>query len=396
MGDAPKGDVCEHAQMAEAPSDEQQVIEPPAAEDQDPKKKKHSPVRRIVSALISLVIVGAIFLYAIPRFADYSAVWATVTTLTPIEFTSLLLATVFNLFTYWLANMAALPGLRLGKAAVVTQTTTSVANTIPAGGAVAVGLTYSILSSWGFDAQAITLYIGVTGVWNVLMKLALPVVSLALLAITGQAAPALVVAALIGFAVLIVVVTLFALALWRKEFARRIGDGIGRFVSWFLKPFHKGPVTTWGGRAVAFRKRTIVLVERRWLWITLTTVLSQLALWFVLLLCLRHVGISEQEVSTLQTLAVFAFGRLLAAVPITPGGVGFVELGYIGGLTAAGGNEAQVVAAVLMFRVLTYGIQIPLGGFTYVIWRMKKSWRREPPKVRLGLDPDPDPEPQRV
>ena len=260
MGGAPKGDVCEHAWMAEAPTDEHPLIEPPAVEDQGSKKKKHSPVRRIVSALISLVIVGAIFIYAIPRFADYSAVWATVTTLTPIEFTSLLLATVFNLFTYWLANMAALPGLRLGQAAVVTQTTTSVANTIPAGGAVAVGLTYSILSSWGFDAQAITLYIGVTGVWNVLMKLALPVISLALLAITGQAAPALVVAALIGLAVLIVVVTLFALALWKKEFARRIGDGIGRFVSWFLKPFHKGPITTWGGQAVAFRKRTIVLV----------------------------------------------------------------------------------------------------------------------------------------
>ena len=42
--------------------------------------------------------------------------------------------------------------------------------------------------------------------------------------------------------------------------------------------------------------------------------------------------------------------------------MGFVELGYIGGLTAAGGNEAQVVAAVLLFRVLTYGIQIPIGG----------------------------------
>ena len=55
--------------------------------------------------------------------------------------------------------------------------------------------------------------------------------------------------------------------------------------------------------------------------------------------------------STLQTLAVFAFGRLLAAVPITPGGVGFVELGYIGGLDRGRGNEAQVVAAVLMFRV---------------------------------------------
>ncbi len=120
--------------------------------------------------------------------------------------------------------------------------------------------------------------------------------------------------------------------------------------------------------------------------LTLTTVGSQLALWFVLLLCLRDVGISEQEVSTLQTLAVFAFGRLLAAVPITPGGVGFVELGYIGGLTAAGGNEAQVVAAVLLFRVLTYGIQIPLGGFTYVIWRLKTSWREEAPNIQLGPD----------
>jgi uncharacterized membrane protein YbhN (UPF0104 family) len=36
-----------------------------------------------------------------------------------------------------------------------------------------------------------------------------------------------------------------------------------------------------------------------------------------------------------------------------------------------------VVAAVLLFRVLTYGIQIPIGGFTYLIWRAKSSWRRE-------------------
>lgn len=358
--------------------------------------KKHSPLRRVLSALISLVIVVAIFVYAIPRFADYSAVWATVSTLTPIEFWTLFAAMVFNLFTYWLANMAALPGLRLGPAAVVTQTTTSVANTIPAGGAVAVGLTYSILYSWGFGPQAITLYIGVTGVWNTLMKLALPVASLALLAITGQAAPALVVAALIGLAILLAALSLFSLALWKKEFARRIGDGIGRLVSWSLRPFHRGPITTWGEQAVAFRNRTIVLVRKRWFLITITTLGSQLALWLVLLLSLRAVGVSEAEVSTLQTLAVFAFGRLLAAVPITPGGVGFVELGYIGGLTAAGGNEAQVVAAVLLFRVLTYGIQIPLGGFTYVIWRLKKGWRREVPKTQLEPEPEPEPQPQGV
>ncbi len=262
-----------------------------------PPAKKGFPVRRVVQVAFSLVVVVGIFAFAIPRIADYSAVWATIQDLTPAEIATLFAATVFNLFTYWLANMAALPGLRLAQSAVVTQTTTSVANTLPAGGAIALGLTFQILHSWGFRAQDITLYIGVTGVWNTFMKLGLPIVALALLAITGQATGALVLAALVGLAVLAVAVSLFALALWKKEFARRIGDGLGRFVSWFLRPFHKPPITTWGEQAVAFRKRTIVLVERRWLYLTLTTILSQLALWLVLLLSLRHVGISEQEVS---------------------------------------------------------------------------------------------------
>ncbi|MGH2637242.1 MAG: lysylphosphatidylglycerol synthase transmembrane domain-containing protein, partial [Actinomycetota bacterium] len=340
-------------------------------------------VKRVIQALVSLVIVVGIFVYAIPRIADYSAVWATITELTPIEMGTLVAATLFNLVTYWLANMAALPGLTLPKAAVVTQTTTSVANTLPAGGAIAVGLTFTILLSWGFNAQAITLYVGVTGIWNIFLKLGLPIVSLALLAITGQANPALLVAALIGLVILVVAVALFALALRSKEFARRIGDRLGRMASAVKRVFHKPPITNWGEQAVAFRKRTITLVARRWLWLTLTTVLSHLALYFVLLLCLRDVGISEREVSALQVLAVFAFGRLLTALPITPGGLGFVELGYIGGLVAAGGNEPQVVAAVLLFRVLTYGIQIPIGGFTYLIWRAKSSWRREPAPAEL-------------
>jgi uncharacterized protein (TIRG00374 family) len=337
--------------------------------------------KRVLQGVVSLAIVVAIFAYAIPRIADYSAVWSTIVDLTWLELASLLLATVFNLVTYWLANMAALPGLGFGQAAVLTQTTTSVANTLPAGGAVAVGLTYSMLRSWGFDGQAVALYVGVTGVWNVFLKLGLPIVALALLAVTGQANAALVAGALAGLVLLAVAVLLFALALWKKELARRIGDRLGRIASALRRPFRKAPITTWGEQAVGFRKRTIVLVSRRWLQLTLTTVLSHLALWFVLLLSLRHVGISVDEVSTLQVLAVFAFGRLLGALPITPGGLGVIELGYIGGLVAAGGNEAQVVAAVLLFRVLTYGVQIPLGGFTYLIWRARSSWRRREPAV---------------
>jgi uncharacterized protein (TIRG00374 family) len=342
-----------------------------------PTTGRSKRTRRIVGAVLSLVIVVAIFVYAIPRVADYSAVWKTITALTAVELWSLVGAMFFNLVTYWLANMAALPGLKFSQSAVLTQTTTSVANTLPAGGAVAVGLTYTMLRSWGFPGQAIALYVGVTGIWNVFLKLGLPIISLALLVATGQASAALLAAALIGLGVLTVAIVLFALALWKKELARRIGDALGRAASAIRRPFHRPAITTWGEQAVAFRTRTITLVARRWPAITVTTVLSHLALWLVLLLALRHVGISEGEVPTLQALAVFAFGRLLGALPITPGGLGVVELGYIGGLVAAGGNEPQVVAAVLLFRVLTFAIQIPIGGFTYVIWRARSGWRRE-------------------
>jgi uncharacterized protein (TIRG00374 family) len=334
-------------------------------------------VRRIVSVAVSLVLVVGIFVYAIPRFADYKDVWATIQDLTPLEFGTLFAAMVFNLFTYWLANMAALPGLRLSRSAVLTQTTTSVANTLPAGGAIAIGLTYSILQSWGFSANQVVLYVGVTGVWNTFTKLGLPVIALALLAIQGALTGPLILGAVFGVAALAVAVGLLAAVFWKEELARRIGDRIGRMVSAFLKLFRRPPVSGWGDRAVRFRADTIELVHRRWVMLTITTVGSHLALWFVLLLSLRHVGISEAEVSTVEVLAVFAFGRLITALPFTPGGLGVIELGYIGGLTAAGGADSQVVAAVLLFRVLTYGIQIPLGGFTYLIWRGMGSWRRE-------------------
>jgi putative heme transporter len=91
---------------------------------------------------------------------------------------------------------------------------------------------------------------------------------------------------------------------------------------------------------------------------------------------------------------VYSFSRLLSAVPVTPGGVGFIDVGYIGGLTVFDGEEkAQIVAVVLLFRALTYGIQIPLGGFTYLIWRAKKDWRStasaDAQRARVTYEPDP-------
>jgi putative heme transporter len=346
-------------------------------ESSTPVSKSVMTPRRIISFVVSVAIVVGIFVWAIPKFADYGAVWSSIQTLTPIEFASLFAIMLFNLLTYWWANQAALPGLGLGQAAVLTQTTTSVANTMPAGGAIAVGLTYSILNSWGFSGTDVALYVAVTGVWNIFVKLALPVVGLALLAASGELTSAYQIAAVIGVLTLGVAVGLLVLLFRSEHLARRIGDALARPISFVRRLLHKPPVTDGGERAAQFRRDTISLVEGRWLRLSLTTLLSQVTLYIVLLMSLRHMGVSESEVSASAVFAVFAFSRLLSAVPITPGAAGIIDLGYVGGLTAlADGMDAQIVAAVLLFRLLTFGVQIPLGAFTYLIWRAKKSWRQ--------------------
>lgn len=346
-------------------------------------------IKRVIQASLSLILVVAIFFFAIPKIADYSSVVEAIRDMTPLETASLFAAMVFNLFTYWWQNMASLPGLRLWPAAVCNQTTTTIADTVPAGGYIALGLTYAIYRSWGFSNAAITLSILITGIWNVFMKLALPILALVALTVTGSATSGLAVAAGIGLAVLLASVGIFAAILWRESAARAIGSFFSSVASKVLGVVHKGPVDDWGDVAVRFRQRSIELVEKRWGILTFTTVLSHLALYFVLVLSLRAVGVSEQELSWAQILGVFAFGRLVTTIPLTPGGLGLIELSYIGGLILAGRAHAdvapevfraQVAAAVLVFRTLTYGIQIPIGIGTYFIWRANKSWRKEPPK----------------
>jgi putative heme transporter len=311
-----------------------------------------------------------------------------VKTLTPLQLLIVVGAMIFNLFTYYWQMQAAMPGLTLGQAAVNNQTGTTISNIVPGGGIIAIGLVVQMFRSWGFTGSQIALELSTTGMWNSFLKLGLPILALALLAVTGQATAALLIPALVGLAILTAAIVLFAMMLRKKEFARAIGSAVGTAWSKVRRIVRKPPVTTWGEGAVKFRHDTITLVADRWLRLTLTTLGSHLALFLVLLLSLRFVGVGESEVGWTQALAVFAFARLLSAAPITPGGVGFVELALIAGLYAAGRHhtdvspadfKAQVTAAALLFRLLTFGIQIPLGGFTYIIWRRNRRWRREPP-----------------
>jgi uncharacterized protein (TIRG00374 family) len=342
--------------------------------------------KKALQIIVSLVVLVAIFWYVLRQFADLSEVWNALTTLSPAEIALLGVSTLWNLMTYWIVVVIATPGLTLSQAAVMTQSTTAVANSVPAGGAVAVGLTYTMLSSWGFSKSRSTLSVIVSGIWNNFIKLGMPIFALAILALQGERSGGQLVAAIGGLGGLIGAILIFALILRSEDFARRAGLRAERWVSGLLKIARRGPVSGWDLAITKWRSRVIGLVQHSWIRLTLAAVVSHLSLFAVLLLSLRTLGISDSEVGWAHALAVFAFARLLTAVPLTPGGVGVVELALIAGLSSGTGEDAPVVAAVLMYRLLTYVLPIVIGGLTYLVWRGKHSWRDSaPPLTTTGL-----------
>jgi uncharacterized membrane protein YbhN (UPF0104 family) len=226
-----------------------------------------------------------------------------------------------------------------------------------------------MLGKWGFSRSRATVAVLVSGVWNSFAKLGLPVLALALVLLGGGAGGGRVLAALLGIAGLVAAVVVFALMLRSEEQARRFGVQAGRAASWLLRLVRRPPVAGWELATVKFRTRTLDLVEHRWVAITAATLVSHLSLFLVLLVTLRHLGVSEDEVGWAQALAVFAFALLATAIPLTPGSAGVVEAVLIGGLVAAGGAKPELVAAVLVYRALTWLLPIPIEVGYYLWWQ---------------------------
>jgi len=293
--------------------------------------KPRSRTRLAVQAVLSLVLVVAIFWYLL-KGIDLGQVWAEIRAMTWLEDATLLAIAAWNLATYALVWMSVTPGLGFWRATAMTQSTSAVANTVPwAGPVIGTGMTYSMFGHWGFSRSRTTVAVLVSGVWNAFAKLGLPVLALALVALQGNASTQRVIAGLAGIAGLVAAIVVFALLLRSQELARRFGVWAGRVASRLLRLVRRPPVHGWELATVKFRTRTLDLLEGGWVPITAATLVSHLSLYAVLLVTLRHVGVSDQEVSWAQVLAFFAFARLLTAVPFTPGGAGFVEATLIGG-----------------------------------------------------------------
>jgi len=69
--------------------------------------------------------------------------------------------------------------------------------------------------------------------------------------------------------------------------------------------------------------------------------------------------------SPVDLLTAYGLANILAAVPITPGGLGIVEFVLVTMLAGFGLTDGQALSAVLAYRAVNFWLPIPFGGLAY-------------------------------
>jgi uncharacterized protein (TIRG00374 family) len=344
-------------------------------------------VRRFLPAAVGVAVIGATFFFFLPKIADYRDVWAVVQDVSWPWILALLGASAINLATFAPPWMVALPGLRFWPALMMTQASTALSIVVPGGVVVGGAGSYAMLRRWGFAPREIARAITLTSLWNQFANLFYPIVALFLLTTSGGTSPLLSTAAFVGVAILGTVVGALVVVLANNRMATGVGDLAAQAADWVRAKLRRGPVQ-WGGASFErFRRGAIDLLRRRWHALTLATFVGSLSVFAVLVVSLRAVGVPASEVSLIEAFAAWSLVRLLGSIPITPGGIGIVELGLTGALLGFGGNNAGVVAAVLVWRFLTIVPTLALGLVAaFTIRRHVEAQTALPPPASSPLE----------
>jgi uncharacterized protein (TIRG00374 family) len=194
-------------------------------------------------------------------------------------------------------------------------------------------------------------------------------VAVGLLAITGEENAVMTRASFFGAALLVFGVGVLVAIMHSGKQALRFGNFWDRIASAVLRLIRRGPIRGGGLALVRFREDSLELLRRRWLALSVTIVVGTLSVFLVLVVALKVTGVGSSEVTLIEAFTAWSLVRLLTAIPITPGGIGITELVLVGTLTGFGGDEPKVVAAVLLFRALTFLPPVFIGAVVAFTWR---------------------------
>ncbi|MEU8614456.1 YbhN family protein [Actinoplanes sp. NPDC048791] len=114
--------------------------------------------------------------------------------------------------------------------------------------------------------------------------------------------------------------------------------------------------------------------------LTLAVVLA-VANWLLDALCLWMccIAVGATGIHPAQLVIAYCAGMAAASVPIVPGGLGVVDGALVLGLVAGGLTSASAVAAVVLYRLISFGFIIGTGWLVWLIMRARAGTPRGVP-----------------
>jgi uncharacterized protein (TIRG00374 family) len=231
----------------------------------------------------------------------------------------------------------------------------ALAKVAPGGGALGAALQYRMLVQAGLPPASTVSALTAVNLLVFAVVLALPVLAIPAL-LRGAVDRGLLQTALLGLAVFAVASTLGAVFLSTD----RPLAWVGRLIQRVRNRLRRGrePLLHLPQRLLRERDRILDTLGPRWKRALLATVGRWTFDYLTLMAALAAIGSHPRPG---LVLLAFCGASLLAQIPITPGGLGFVEAGLTAMLALAGVSAGDAVLATFAYRLFSYWLPLPLG-----------------------------------
>jgi uncharacterized membrane protein YbhN (UPF0104 family) len=243
----------------------------------------------------------------------------------------------------------------------------AVAKVAPGGGAAGAGLQYRMLVESQIPGATAGAGLAAANLLTFATLLALPVLTVPAFVAGLPVDRGLVRAALLGAGLFVALAAVGGILLASDRALALVGGVVEHARNWVLR--RRAPLEGLPRRLVAERNRALGVIGPRAREALLAAVLRWLLDYCALLLALAAVG-AEPRPSLV--LLAFAGAQVLAMIPLTPGGLGFVEAGLTGLLVLAGVNAADAALATLAYRLVSYWLPLPVGGVALLVHRRSR------------------------
>ena len=314
-----------------------------------------------------LVLVTGVSLYLLlPSLVAVFASWRSLIQLTWYWAALALLSEAGSFVCLWELNRIALHEKSWFTVVCTQLSGNTVGRIVPGGGATASAFSIAMLRRARVDVGQAAAALTASTSLQLGTALALPL--LALPAIVGGARvdPSLETSAYLGAVVLVLLIAAGVLAFVFDRPLAWVGRGLQLVLNRTIRRSRK--ITDLPQKLLAQRDFVRTTIGRHWEAAVLAAA-GNTALDYLALLCALW-AVSAQPRPALVILA-YAGAKLLALIPLTPGGLGFVEAGLVGTLTLAGVAPEDALLATLTYRLVSYWLPIPAGGAAYVAFRRR-------------------------